>query len=175
MFPQSSKTFLPATDFSSTQSPANARHPSTMESQTWDLRSVYSVVPQPEKLLNVVSLSCNRYTLCVDGEHFEANATSTITTPLHGPLRAPSESSSSSDSGSTTEIFNPRGLLAPIPAAQVDVASRHSILGEKRKRDQGKLRDVDAVDGDKCEKPSILCVQMKLTLQQRSPNCDSRP
>ncbi len=144
-----------------------------MESRTWDLRSVHSVFPQAEKLLNVVSLSCNRYTLCVEGERFEADAISTITTPLHGPLRARSESSSSSDLGSTTEIFNSRGLLAPIPAAQVDVASRHNILGEKRKRDQGRLSDVDAVDGDKGEKPSIPCVRMKLTLRQRSPNCDS--
>ncbi len=87
---------------------------------------------------------------------------SMITTPLHGPLRARLEPSPILDLGRTTEIVGSRGqedcahqhhLSAPIPAAQVNVTSGHNILGKKRKLDQGKLSDVDAVDGDKGENP----------------------
>lgn len=152
-----------------------------------------SVAPQTEKVLDVVSLLCsNSYTLYVEGGFSEANVpspgsllgvASTITTPRHGPLRARSEPSSVSESGSATESVSserPKGcaeqhrLPASIPAAQVDVTSGHNILGEKRKLDQDQLSDVDAVDGDKGENHSILCVQMELTFRQRSSNRDSR-
>ncbi len=82
------------------------------------------------------------------------DVTSTIVTPLHGPLRAQSESSSILDSGPLTEILNSWGpedcvnqlhLSAPIPAAQVNVTSGHNIYGKKRK--------LDAVEGDKGESP----------------------
>lgn len=46
-------------------------------------------------------------------------------------------------------------LPAPIPAAQIDVTCGHNILGEKRKLDQGKPSDIDAVDGDEGENHSI--------------------
>jgi len=80
------------------------------------------------------------------------DVTSTIVTPLHGPLRAQSESSSILDSGPLTEILNSceaedcadqHQLSAPIPAAQFNVASGHNIYGKKRK--------LDAVEDDKGE------------------------
>ncbi len=156
-----------------------------MEWQTWDLQFAHLIASQAEKILNVVSPICsNSYTLCVEGGFSEANVltpesllsvVSMIITPLHGPLRAWSEPSSVSDSGPSTESVNSQGQEDRADQAQVDVTSEHNILDEKRKLDQGNLSDMDAVDGDKGENHSILCVQMKLTFQQRSPNCDSRP
>jgi len=157
-----------------------------MEWQTFDLQFVQSVAPQAEKIVDVISYS-NSYTLCVEGGFSEANVrtsgsllgvASTIMTPQHGPLRARSEPSSVSDSGPAIESVSSGEsedcLSVPNPAAQVDVTSGHNILGEKRKLDQDQLSDIDAVDGDKGENHSILCVQMELTFWQRSPNCDLR-
>jgi hypothetical protein len=81
-------------------------------------------------------------------------------------FRARSEPSAISYSGLITEIVNSPAQEAHVnshhlpvltPAAHVDVTSGHNILGKKRKLDQGKLSDVDAVDGDKGENQSILC------------------
>lgn len=90
------------------------------------------------------------------------DVTSTIMTPLHGPLRARSEPSSILVSGPLTEILNSWGPedcadqhhpSAPIPAAQVNVTSGYNTYGKKRKLDHGKLSDMGAVEGDKGEIP----------------------
>jgi len=84
--------------------------------------------------------------------------------------------SSISDSAPSIESVNSQGqedhadqhhLSVSILAAQVNVTSEHNILDEKRKLNQGKLSNMNAVDDNKGENYSILCVQMKLTFQTK--------
>lgn len=78
---------------------------------------MHSIFLQVKKLLNVIFLSCNHYTLCVKDEHFKINVISMITTSLHNSLHTQSELSFSLNLRLIIKIFNSQELLTSISVA----------------------------------------------------------